>query len=196
MHFLSDSTLYCSIRETGGGAGSLLLEHLSYPIADYPEVCPEGHQLDEEDGEGVYTYKTHHPGDRLPWFVELFFPKSKLVMHEETFNSHPFFLATLTLPEFLGDKFCMTVKSKVVASRELAENTFHLSPEDLDKRKTTTLDIAGSEFESKKYEGERPDTFQSKRRTRGPLGENWRDSEAVLSVTLHLTSQTQSDWSR
>ena len=177
------------------------MEHLSYPIADYPEVCPEGHQLDEEDGEGVYTYKTHHPGDRLPWFVEWFFPKSKLVMHEETFNSHPFFLATLTLPEFLGDKFCMTVKSKVVASRELAENTFHLSPEDLDKRKTTTLDIAGSEFESKKYEGERPDAFQSKRRTRGPLGENWRDSDAVLSVTLlHLTSlrplcipQTRSD---
>ena len=166
------------------------MEHLSYPIADYPEVCPEGHQLDEEDGEGVYTYKTHHPGDRLPWFVEWFLPKSKLVMHEETFNSHPFFLATLTLPEFLGDKFCMTVKSKVVATRELAENTFHLSPEDLDKRKTTTLDIAGSEFESKKYEGERPDAFQSKRRTRGPLGENWRDSDAVLSVTLHLTSLT------
>ena len=126
----------------------------------------------------------------MPWFVEWFFPKSKLVMHEETFNSHPFFLATLTLPEFLGDKFCMTVKSKVVATRELAENTFRLSPEDLDKRKTTTLDIAGSEFESKKYEGERPDNFQSKRRTRGPLGENWRDSDAVLSVTL-LTSYSE-----
>ena len=178
-------------RETGGGAGTLFLENLPYSLQDYPEVCQD-HQFgeDSENKEGVYTYKTHHPGNRLPWFVEAFFPKDKLVMHEETWNSHPFFLAIFTLPEFFGPKFCTTVKSKIITTEpkgklEVEENTFCLSPEDLEKRKMTTLNIADNMFEPKNLEGESPDSFQSRKRIRGPLGKDWQDSD-VLSVTHML----------
>merc|ERR1712105_202267 len=99
-----------------------------------------------EEEKGVYTYKTHQPGNRLPWFVETFFPKDKLVAHEETWNSHPFCLSTFTIPEFFGPRFCTTVKGKIIATEsnmglEVEENTFCLSPEDLEKR-MSTLNIA------------------------------------------------------
>ena len=180
-------------RETGGGAGTLFLENLPYSLLDYPEVYQD-HQLGEgsEEKKGVYTYKTHHPGNRLPWFVETFFPKDKLVMHEETWNSHPFFLTTFTLPEFFGPKFCITVKTKIIAAEskgglEVEENTFCLSPEDLERRKMTTLNIADNLFEPKDPGGESPDSFQSKKRRRGPLGKDWQDSDA-LSVTHMLVT--------
>ena len=179
-------------RETGGGAGTLFLENLPYSLPDYPEVCQD-HQFGKESEhkeEGVYTYKTHHPGNRLPWFMEVLFPKDKLVMHEETWNSHPFFLAVFTLPEFFGPKFCTTVKSKIITTEpkgklEVEENTFCLSPEDLEKRKMITLNIADNMFEPKNPGGESPDSFQSKKRVRGPLGKDWQDSD-VLSVTHML----------
>ena len=178
-------------RETGGGAGTLFLENLPYSLPDYPEVC-QGHQFgkDIEHMEGVYTYKTHHPGNRMPWFMDVLFPKDRMVMHEETWNSHPFFLSTVTIPEFFGPKFCTTVKSKIIGTEskgrlEVEENTFCLSPEDLEKRRMTTLNIADNMFEPKNPGGESPDSFQSKRRVRGPLGKDWQHSD-VLSVTHML----------
>ena len=77
----------------------------------------------------MYTYKTHHPGHRLPWYVEMFIPKDKLVMHEETFNSHPCLLSTFTLPEFFGAKFCVTIKSKIVATKEELEEEENVEEE-------------------------------------------------------------------
>ena len=183
-------------RETGGGAGTLFLENLPYSIQDYPEVYQDHQQLGEEmeEKKGVYTYKTHQPGNRLPWFVETLFPKDKLVAHEETWNSHPFCLTTFTIPEFFGSKFCTTVKSKIIATEskgvlEEEENTFCLSPEDLERRKMTSLNIADKMFEPKNSGGESPDSFQSKKREgRGPLGKDWQDSDLVLSVTHMLVT--------
>ena len=72
-------------------------------------------------------------------------------MHEETFNSHPCLLSTFTLPEFFGAKFCVTIKSKIVATKEEVEeeNIFCLAPEDLERRKTINVDIADDMFKPK-----------------------------------------------
>ena len=144
----------------------------------------------DKEEEGMYTYKTHHPGHRLPWYVEMFIPKDKLVMHEETFNSHPCLLSTFTLPEFFGAKFCVTIKSKIVATKEESEeeNIFCLAPEDLERRKMINVDIADDMFKPKDETREGPKTFKSMRRRRGPLGEGWQDSKVALSITHQLVT--------
>ena len=122
------------------------MEHLPYSLQDYPEVCPIHHFKGDskyKDEEGVYTYKTHHAGNRMPWWLVTLFHKDMLVMHEETWNSHPFFHQTFTLPELFASKFSTTVKSIVVATepkgeQEMEENIFGLSPEDLERRQMSS----------------------------------------------------------
>ena len=122
--------------------------------------------------------------------MKLFFPKNKLVLHEETWNSHPFFLSTYTLPELFGPKFYTSVKMKILPIEskeklEVEENTFCLSPEDLEKRKMAILNIGDDMFKPKNTGGVSTDSFQSRRRKRGPLGKDWLESD-VLSVTHML----------
>ena len=189
-----DNMFYVKLcRETGGGAGTLFLEHLPYSLQDYPEVCPIDHFKGDskyKDEEGVYTYKTHHAGNRMPWWLVTLFHKDMLVMHEETWNSHPFYHQTFTLPELFASKFSTTVKSMVVATEpkgelEMEENIFGLSPEDLERRQMSTLNIADKMFEKKMPGGKSPDIFKSRKTGRGPLSKGWQDSDA-LSVTHML----------
>ena len=60
-----------------------------------------------------------------------------------------------------------------------------MSPEDLERRQMSTLNIADKMFE-KKMPGEKsPDIFKSRKTGRGPLSKGWQDSDA-LSVTHML----------
>ena len=178
MPFTSDEMevglLYTIVQamyeEAGDGTGTKFLYNEPYNY-------PDSEHFPSQFRSGQYTYKIHITGDRLPWWIKLFFGGQKGDIHEESWNSHPFFNTIITLPNLFGGKFHGVMKSMLVDLEN--DNFFNLGEDDLEKRKIVDIDIAGKMFES--YEDD-PTQFKSEKTGLGPLSDDW------MEKTDHITN--------
>ncbi|XP_046576124.1 cytoplasmic phosphatidylinositol transfer protein 1-like [Haliotis rubra] len=107
-----------------------------------------------EHGHGQYTEKRIHLSSRLPGWVQSIIPRIFYIT-EKAWNFYPF-----TITEYT----CV-----------------NLSVEDLSVREVDYVDIVLDELPQKHYKEEEDlKTFQSKKTSRGPMSEGWRDSTSPI----------------
>ena len=139
-------------------------------------------QFPSQFRSGQYTYKIHMIGS-LPWWLKLCVRGKKADIHEESWNSHPFFITIVSLPMF-GGRFHGDIKSMSIDFESpKTDNVFNLGKNDLEKRKSVDIDIAGQMFKS--YEDD-PKQFKSKKTGRGPLGDDWMNKMDHISNNYTL----------
>ena len=171
-------TLQAMYEEAGDGSGTVFVHNQAYNYS-------ESEQFPPQYTSGQYTYKIHKSGDRLPWWVRPFIGGAKSDLHEESWNSHPFFRTVLTLPDLLRDKFSVVLDSLVVEDDKRGEtdNVFNLEEDDLEIREVINIDICEEMFEDTCNED--PTKFRSVKTGRGPLDKkDWMDKANPI-ITIY-----------
>ncbi|KAH7729008.1 Protein Y71G12B.17 [Aphelenchoides avenae] len=88
--------------ETGGGEGVEVLEQTEFESSD---VRP-GHQI-----SGIYTKKIYRFHSKAPYIFRKLLPQEAFVLHEESWNAYPYTKTVLTNPDYMREKFQITIES-------------------------------------------------------------------------------------
>ena len=163
-------------EEAGDGAGTEFVLNQAYNY-------PGSQQFPFRHRSGQYTYKIHRAGNRLPWWLKPFIGGQKSALHEESWNSHPFFRTVFTLPDLLRDKFSAILETLVKEGDRKGkdDNVFNLGEDDLEKRVVVHIDITEAMFDNN-YNND-PTKFKSSKTGRGPLDKDWKEkSTPIISI--------------
>ncbi|XP_026810845.1 phosphatidylinositol transfer protein alpha isoform isoform X1 [Rhopalosiphum maidis] len=200
------SVAEASKNETGGGEGIEVLKN--EPFTNYP-------LLGGKYSEGQYTYKIYHLASKVPGMIKLLAPKGALEVHEEAWNAYPYCRTVITNPNYMKEKFMITIESfhyadrgtqnnnpnymkenfsiviesYHIADRGTQENVHELSPEKLKQREVQIIDIGNDSISSSDYkEDEDPKKFKSQKSGRGPLQGNWIETANPVMTCYKLVS--------
>jgi hypothetical protein len=156
-------------------------------------------RFQSELGPGIYTHKVIHLSKRLPaWSRKLFGLDNVLQIEEKSWNVFPY-CKTVYKSSLFGDKCVVVVESRHAADPGTQENIMNLSPEQLKRRPVELLDIAKDSNDHSNEELASPRSFVSKKRQRGPLGEDWIESSKPISCAykyVHIDFQLRAFRSR
>ncbi|XP_071107257.1 cytoplasmic phosphatidylinositol transfer protein 1-like [Haliotis cracherodii] len=131
-----------------------------------------------EHGHGQYTEKRIHLSSRLPGWVQSIIPRIFYIT-EKAWNFYPFTITEYTC-SFIP-KFSIYIETCYEDNNGSAENCVNLSEEDLSVREVDYVDIVFDELPQKHCKEEEDlKTFQSKKTSRGPMSEGWRDSTTPI----------------
>ncbi|NP_001233119.1 uncharacterized protein LOC100162809 isoform X1 [Acyrthosiphon pisum] len=174
------SVAEASKNETGGGEGIEVLKN--EPFTNYP-------LLGGKYSEGQYTYKIYHLASKVPGMIKLLAPKGALEVHEEAWNAYPYCRTVITNPNYMKEKFMITIESFHCADRGTQNNVHELSPEKLKQREVQIIDIGNDPISSSDYkEDEDPKKFKSQKCGRGPLQGNWIETASPVMTCYKLVS--------
>ena len=170
------TTVQAMYEEAGDGTGTEFVYNQAYNY-------PGSQQFPFRYRSGQYTYKIHKAGNRLPWWVRSFIGGQKAALHEESWNSYPFFRTVFSMPDLLRDKFSGILETLVVEDdrRGNYDNVFNLGADDLEKRLLVDIDISEAMFD-KTYNND-PTMFKSAKTGRGPLDKDWKEKTTpIISI--------------
>mmetsp|Transcript_7331 Transcript_7331/g.27424 ORF Transcript_7331/g.27424 Transcript_7331/m.27424 type:complete len:244 (+) Transcript_7331:565-1296(+) len=147
----------------------------------------------KELGNGQYTKKIYHAGQRLPAFLKKFVPSKMLDFHEEAWNAYPYCKTIITCPYF-GEKFGMSIisqhKAGAFSPNEDEQNIHKLSEKVLKKRTVKYIDIAADKPE--KYTKETDPKLHKLDKVqppRGPLtADDWWNKEQTTMTCYKLVT--------
>ncbi|XP_054166789.1 phosphatidylinositol transfer protein alpha isoform-like [Oppia nitens] len=175
------SVAEASKNETGGGEGVEVLRN--EPFDNYP-------LLGGKFSKGQYTYKIYHLASKVPGFVKMLAPKGSLEIHEEAWNAYPYCKTVITNPDYMKNKFHITIETMHSPDRGNQENAHQLSPEKLKQRDIVFIDIANDNVLTKDYKpSEDPTRVTSEKTGRGPLTtKNWKDTVEPVMCAYKLVT--------
>jgi len=128
-------------------------------------------------GSGQYTHKLYHVGRHLPGWLKALLPKSALIVDEEAWNCYPYTKTRYGCP--FVEKFSIEIETKYFDDHGHQDNVFDLSEEDLKERTVDLIDIVKDQLYGSDYvKEEDATTFVSEKTGRGPLDEDWIESNA------------------
>lgn len=168
-----------SINETGGGEGVEV-------IANEPYNDTEGTL-----GKGQYTHKIYHVASKVPSILRKLAPSGALEVQEKSWNAYPYCKTVITNPDYMKDKFHLTIETWHKPGRGELDNVHNLSPEDLLTRPVDIIDIANNDqVSSDDYNADwDPSKFQSLKTGRGPLVGPWQSQEPVMCAYKLVTCE-------
>jgi len=167
-----------SKNETGGGEGIEIKANEPYedkPIfhGEYPS--------------GQYTHKVYHLASKVPKWVRILAPKGSLEFKEEAWNAYPYCKTVVTNPEYMKEKFRISIETMHTADRGESDNVHRLTPEELKKREIVYIDIANDTVRPGDYKPEEdPTKFKSEKTGRGPLQGSWKESVTPVMCAYKL----------
>lgn len=176
------SVAEASKNETGGGEGIEVLKN--EPFNNHP-------LLGGRYSSGQYTYKVYHLASKVPSIIKLIAPRGSLEIHEEAWNAYPYCRTVITNPNFMGEKFTITIETLHVPDRGNQENVHELPPEKLKQREVVRIDISNDPVAPNDYKvDEDPSKFRSKKTNRGPLTGNWIErADPVMTCYKLVTAE-------
>ncbi|XP_022226947.2 cytoplasmic phosphatidylinositol transfer protein 1 isoform X2 [Drosophila obscura] len=105
---------------------------------------------------------------------------------------------TSTCPEYTCSfipKLHVLIKTKYEDNSGTTENCLDLTEEELKVRSVEHLDIAFDEFSAKHYKREEdPKFFKSKKTSRGPLVEGWRETDKPIMCSYKVVHASFEVW--
>ncbi|XP_054166704.1 phosphatidylinositol transfer protein alpha isoform-like [Oppia nitens] len=175
------SVAEASKNETGGGEGVEVLNN--EPFDNYP-------LLGGKFSSGQYTKKIYHLASKVPAMVKMLAPKGSLEVHEEAWNAYPYCKTVITNPDYMKDKFRITIETMHSPDRGNQENAHQLSPEKLKQREVVFINIANDNIPTNDYKAsEDPSVISSEKTGRGPLiTPNWADTIEPVMCAYKLVT--------
>ncbi|XP_055339764.1 phosphatidylinositol transfer protein alpha isoform-like [Paramacrobiotus metropolitanus] len=169
-----------SKRETGGGEGVEIVTNEKYDGVNLLEGQPTS---------GQFTHKVYHMKSKVPAWLRFIAPKGSLEFHEKAWNAYPYCRTKYSNPQYMKDKFWLTIESLHLADRGTSENVHNLPPEKLAKREVVYIDIANDYVDPKEYKAEwDPSKFRCEKAQRGPLTGNWKDTADPVMCCYKLVT--------
>ncbi|KAK3601807.1 hypothetical protein CHS0354_041723 [Potamilus streckersoni] len=129
---------------------------------------------DPKHGQGQFTEKRVYLSSKLPAWIRSMIPRIFYIT-EKAWNYYPF-----TVTEYecsFIPRFSIHMETKYEDDNGCSSNIHNLSQEELAIREVDMIDIAYDEFPEKKYKKEEdPVKFMSKKKNRGHLQKDWKDT--------------------
>lgn len=167
-----------SKNETGGGEGIQIIAN--EPYSDKPI-------FHGEFAEGQYTHKIYHLASKVPKWVRLLAPKGSLEFKEEAWNAYPYCKTVVTNPEYMKDKFFISIETMHLMDGGETENAHRLTPAELKQREVIYIDIANDKVSSSDYKAEEdPTKVRSEKTGRGPLTKDWKSTTTPIMCAYKL----------
>ncbi|XP_071789497.1 phosphatidylinositol transfer protein beta isoform-like [Asterias amurensis] len=158
-----------SKNETGGGEGVEVRKNEPYEKKD-----DSGNVIEK----GQYTNKVYHLQQKVPGYVRALAPEGALEMVEEAWNAYPYCKTVITNPDYMKEKFSLTIETWHKPDRGKQENVHKLPPAQLSKRDVVQIDIANDKVKDCDYDPKTdPKIVKSQKLERGPLTTtDWRNT--------------------
>jgi len=148
------------------------------------EVIENKPHKDETHGSGQYTEKRIYLSSRLPSWIRSLVPKLFYVT-EKAWNYYPFTITQYSC-SFLP-RFSVYIDTRYEDNNGTTQNCLNCSEETLKIRQVDHVDIAMDECAAHHYkEEEDVKKFQSKKTSRGPLQEGWREDSKPIMCSYKL----------
>lgn len=174
------SVAEASKNETGGGEGIEVLKN--EPFDDHP-------LLGGKYNKGQYTYKIYHLASKVPAYIRLMAPKGALEIHEEAWNAYPYCKTVITNPNYMKDKFIISIETLHVGDAGDSNNVHELPPEKLKQREVVHIDIGNDPVSTGDYKkDEDPTLFKSEKTGRGPLTGKWIEKVEPVMTCYKLVT--------
>lgn len=170
-----------SKRETGGEEGVEIVVNEPF----------EGLVPSDKKGEvrkGQYTHKILHLRSKMPLILMQLAPNGSTEIHQKTWNCYPNVWTTYENPEYMKEKFMISVETKYQNDAGTENGVFDLSPEEQAKHSVDDVDFVNDPIGSADYnESEDPSKFSSTKTNRGPLdGSGWEDGHSPVMCCYSL----------
>ncbi|MFH4973470.1 hypothetical protein AB6A40_000179 [Gnathostoma spinigerum] len=170
-----------SKNETGGGDGVEVIRQMPFTS----DSLRPGETL-----RGTYTEKIYHTKSKAPWIFRKFLPDSAFALQEESWNAYPYIKTVITNPDYLGERFFITVTSMHLNDNGGTENALNLTEKELEQREVIILNIYDDDNlkPSEISDETNPRIFTSKRTGRGPLEEGWEKTTTPVMCCYKVVS--------
>ncbi|XP_071477116.1 phosphatidylinositol transfer protein alpha isoform-like [Diadema antillarum] len=173
--------------ETGGGEGVEIVENVPFDATRFPDVHTISGQ--PKTAKGQYTHKIYHISSKVPAFIRLLAPKGSLEIHEKSWNCFPFVHTEISNPDYMKDGMKFMIDTIYAEGKGKEENIHELPPNLLSKRQIDFIDIANDPVSKTDYkEDEDPTKFTSEKTGRGPLVEDWKETQDPIMCCYKLVS--------
>lgn len=153
------------------------------------EILTNEPYQDGPGGKGQYTDKLYHISHHMPVWLRGFLPKSLSTIKEEAWNAYPYSKNLICTP--FMEKFSIDIESKYLLGGTEKENVFSLEGSDLTERIVDTIDFVKEKpYGAEDNPEEDPLVYESTKRKRGPLTEDWlepnNDNSKLLMCVYKL----------
>eukprot|EP00794_Sanderia_malayensis_P008859 gene8859-9808_t len=147
---------------------------------------------DEKYGDGFFTEKRVYLNSRLPTWLQSYIPKIFYVT-EKAWNYYPYTVTQYTCS--FVPRFSIEIRTCYKNDNGCTDNSLELDEAELAKREVEHLDIAYDELPEKYYNKEEDCRyFKSEKTGRGPLKENWRETESPIMCSYKLVKVNFEVW--